>query len=1173
MAIFTGGKSRAISSPRHLTLRHSRRKALHSKIARGVLSAEEDDQPILKPGEEKLNSFWAPGLEAGPVHQIIATQTVKSPLSADDLVLVSEQKFNVDAPQFSLPEGSVYSCYPPSGYPEDDRILPHVVLNDPHLPWERRGSPKNNALGDKRNKVPWLALFTFTQDELKLAPDALGGFQFKQTPTLAVNMTVKDLWSINTANSPIKQTPEWKPETIKDDKGDFIFMKPDLFKSLFSTFGDDNKREVPATPATEKYKYLAHVRNINTTGMAVAGVEDVGIFSVVVGSRSGPLENKAPMSVSVHLVSIEGVEGLAAFPDDKPLMALCSLHSWNYTVNPPGMLNVHDAFVQLGTAPLGLNLLRAPDDTLDTVRKMSDKVSPRLAERLEDGYSLVKYRVQTGEQTVALYRSPFTPTVVAPLNRKQCSNSGQDLQILDREIGIMDVTYSVAWQVGRLLALGDQGFTAALARLRTAIHTLAMKESKIHVVRFVGGDSSLRRRVDILKNLKQTVGHLSNIHLGDEDGDGDGGPGGGSGFMPGPPKQRWHRNRLTKKQYPALGFNAIQIQDQYLEKATAAAYELAMAKDGKIYDETNDPVSTDWMQVLAWVMDRMFLSGVPAHYLISDPSHLPHEGLRFFYIDPNWVDAMIDGALSLANHNGEDRDRVAIKRAINRYIHHIPEHQTHPPQIPTYGFYLRSDLVTMYPDLKVTTMPVPPEGAIPDKAPLLRHEIVSDGVMLGLLDRLPGAEDFHALVFTQPPHQQRFAAGYSLSKEDIGIELWRQYTVDMKTQESDPLLHKHLIPAFQMKPQDQKNWFTWNTDPSVPKNDLRLLRLPFYAEEQLRLLKDKMESQYFDDDTANSALLAMQLNDPFYRLIVTARDTTVTSRGTTLTSMLSKLVDTNKRPRALRLIDPSRIHRLGGEGEKDEVEHEAPEPTKVEMEPVSPSSLYVRHESYQPLPHVLKYNLSPHIHSNLPVYDPSHFGRHPLTGIKPPGRLSTSTSRLISTPQGSDHASPPVYDCAVYSTGFSAVETSSPANALPQDLVFSIQVSNTRSDYRLIEFQVIIPLGEADDEDSHRLFPSYDGPGPRMLSNLRFVVLPSLGKFDGERCLVLRVMPRSANKWTAISVVKELSFLLCLAQVNNTFKGEGRTLVTLYTAAYYKYVFEQKPREGQFTVVLRNKES
>ncbi|KAK3944840.1 hypothetical protein QBC46DRAFT_304285 [Diplogelasinospora grovesii] len=1154
MAIFTGGKSKAINSPRHLTLRHVRRKATLSKITRGLLSAEEDDQPKLKPGEEKLNSFWAPGLEAGPKHVVLATQTIKAP-GNPDLVLTSEQDFYVDAPQFSLPEGSVYSFYPPSGYPDDNRILPHVVLSDPHLPWERRGSPKDDHQEDKRNKVPWLVLFTFTQDELKLAPDALGGIGFKQTPTLAVTMTVGDLWNATTAASiatPI--TKDLGPESIKDAKGDFIFIKPDLFKSMFSTFDDKNKRVAPSTPDTTKYKYLAHVRNINTTGMAEAGKEDVGIFSVVVGSRSGPLGNELPVSVSVHLVSIEGVEEMTSWPDDKKLVAMCSLHSWNYTVNPPNTLNVHDAFVKLGET---LNLLRAPDSYVDPLLRAPDKLSQRLAKRLQDGYTLVKYRVQTGEQTVALYRGPFTPTVVAPLNsvtssgrevNLSCSNSGQDLQILDREVGIMDVSYSAAWQIGRVLALGDQGFAAALVRLRSAIQKSAMKKCKVKVVHNTGGKSSFRTRADLLSELKDTVDRLDRIHLGD----------GSSDFMPGPPKKRWNRPRLARKQYPPLGFNAAGIKSQYLDHATDAARKLAMAKDGTVYDETNDPVSTDWMQVLAWVMDRMFLSGVPAHYLISDPSHLQHESLRFFYIDPNWVDALIDGALSLGNHMGEDRDRAAIKEAINTYIHHTPEHQTHPPQIPTYGFYLRSDLVTMFPDLKVTTVPEPPKGVVPDKAPLLRHEIVADGVMMGLLDRLPDAaasSDFQGLSFTQPPHQQRFAAGFSLAKDQVGIDIRRQYTVDQETRETDKDRHK-VLEAITKGPKDDKNWFIWSTEPSSQTNDLRVIRLPFYAEEQRRILESGMDKRYFDDDTPNSALLAMQLNDPFYRLIISA------AGDQNAAALFAQIRDENQAPRSLKLVNPSRLCKLFVE-DKEEDQEEV-EPAEPEPEISSPAAAYRRHESYRPLPHVLSSNLAPHVRS-IPAYEPSHPGMRPPTGINPPGRdfVPPPPKREFVDPAG-----PPVYECNVYTTGYGAVQTN--ADPLPQDIVFSVQAHNTAvSDYRLMEFQIIVPLGKGDDPNSHRLFPSYDGPGARMLSNLRFNVLPALGDMEGVPCLILRLLPRSANNWTSVRPIRELSFVLCLARPNGTFQGQGRTLLTMYTAAYYKYVAETVPLQDHFIVELK----
>ncbi|KAK4223238.1 hypothetical protein QBC38DRAFT_459576 [Podospora fimiseda] len=163
-------------------------------------------------------------------------------------------------------------------------------------------------------------------------------------------------------------------------------------------------------------------------------------------------------------------------------------------------------------------------------------------------------------------------------------------------------------------------------------------------------------------------------------------------------------------------------QDERIIRAARSASRrgLAKAKDGAIYDETNDPVSSDWMVVLARILDRMFLSGVPAHYLISDPSHLQPEILRFFYIDPNWVNALVDGVLSLANHMGEDIDRAVIKKCISDYIRNTPKDQDHAPQIPEYGFYLLSDLVTMFPDLKVTTLPEPePKGTRPKRATLL----------------------------------------------------------------------------------------------------------------------------------------------------------------------------------------------------------------------------------------------------------------------------------------------------------------------------------------------------------------------------------------------------------------------------------------------------------------------
>ncbi|EWZ34007.1 hypothetical protein FOZG_13689 [Fusarium oxysporum Fo47] len=1172
MGIYTRGRSKAINSPRHLTLRHARRSVATSKFNAGLTETHEDPPPLLKPGEEKLNSFWAPGLEAGPAHLIKATQTIKSPNPGEnDIKLVSKQTFYVDAPQFSLPEDSVYSTYPPPGYSDDHRILPHVVLSDPHLPWERRGSPKDDKKTpkDERNKVPWLILLTFTEDELKLKPDDLGtGNTFKQTVTLSVKTTVGDVQDLTTKGnvvSPISEILDVvKNDTKETDKirksqGEFIFMKPDLFKSVFSNFDNNNERQVPASPDTNKFKYLSHVRNINTAGMAVAGVEEVGVFSVVVGSRSGPLTNKAPATASVHLLSIEGVEGMSSFPADDKLVALCSLHSWNYTVMPPGMLNVFDAFTSLGET---LDVLRPPEEIIKEIAEPNDELGKRLAARLTDGYSMVKYCTQTGEHTVALFRGPFTPSVVLPNEYLNiCSNSGQNLQILDREVGIMDISYSVAWQVGRTMALGDPNFCGALSRFRTAIHQGAMKEAKIKAVQSAaGGSERFRQKADILANLSQTIKHLERMHLNHQD----------KHFQLKTPSQKWLGPRLGRKAYPALGFNASKIKDDYLDHAKKVAEDLALSTDGvNIYDETNDPVSEDWKVILAWVMDRMFLAGVPAHYLITDPSHLEHERLKFFYVDPNWVDAMIDGGLSLANHMGEDRDREAIKHIINNYVKHKAEHQLHTPQIPSYGFYLRSDLVTMFPDLKVETLSKapkkaddkesgdnkveslsePPKEAHPKKAPLLRHNIIADGVMLALLDRHPGSDDFKGLLFTQPPHQQRFAVGHSLSDSEIGISLRRQYTVSQEIRETDK--HRHdPLQKFTKTRRDRENWFIWSTEPGSQANDVRMLRLPYFAEQQIQILQNmpKQENgeKYFDDIIPNSALLAMQLDDPYYEFAVPFKD---------------KLAGLGPAPtefRTLNMTGHARVMRLA-KHDDDLIcrGDETSEPSDSESSPVdTPASsddspFFERHEEYSPAAHVLRHNIAPHVRQPHVDDDGSHVSRFHSA-------ISTSGS-------GGGPSNVPSFNCDIYSPGKDAIHVNK--KNLPDDLVFSVLVSGQEySNEHLIEFDILVKLGPATDKHT-KLMESYDGPGPRMLSNLRFNILTAIIEKNGMQYLKLRLLPRNAIGYVVANrMSNEVSFLLCLAKVNIFEKPE--VLVMLETEAHY--VNRPQVFKDTFTIMVKN---
>ncbi|KAI0117300.1 hypothetical protein F4814DRAFT_459425 [Daldinia grandis] len=1180
MGIFPGGKSTRINSPRHLTLRHSRRvAAVYQRKARqlaGIAAVESDDEvDPLAPGEQKLNSYWAPGLTAGPKHNITVNQNIRAPTN-EELNLSAKKSFYVDAPQFSLPEGSVHSTYPPPGYPDTNRILPHVVLTDPHLPWERLGrrsqgtnkelQMKMRALAEGasdetvRNRVPWLVVFSFSQDELRLPPQDLDGSAsifrntssgvtkpVKQSGTMTVNMSIDDLSKVTDVTTPVV-----KDDGIKNSRGDFIFMKPDLFTNLFPTSDSNNNPIKGSKPDALQYQYQAHVRKINGQGMALAGVEDTAVFSIVVGNRSGPLDNETPVTMSAHLVSIEGIEEMSWPGSNHRYVALCSLHSWNYTVLPANTLNVPDAFEDLGRT---LNVLRAPEEIISPLRASSDKMQQLAAKRLNDGYTLVRYRTQTGESTVALYRGPFTPSFVPPLdNLTTSSNSGVDLQVLDKQLGIMDITYSVAWQVGRTMALGDEAYTAALIRLRTSIHSTAEAASKLKTVKDID-ETAFRTRSDVLGGIDSAIRSLASIHLSGNDDINPGKPIRAPRYLPGGAKRRWKRSRLARSELPDMSFGSPLNRKYFPSEAAKAARYLAQSTSGDTYDETNDPISTDWMIVLSWLLDRMFLAGVPAHCLIPDPTYLEPERLRFFRIDNNWVDALIDGALSLGNHYGDDEDRTAIKKAFNDYIKHTSEGQGQTMQIPAYGFYLRSDLVTMFPDLRVEVLDA--NGATASSgAPLLRHEIVTDGVMMGFMDRVPGSDQFASLVFTQPAHQQRFAVARNVNPEKVKVDIRRQYTVEQSIREGDDKRHDALGDSLEYKRGDAKNIFLWDAKSGSQLNDLRVIWPPHFAAKQLEKLRDGMgtynaggtQKPYFDDNTPTSALFAMQLNDPIYNLTIDLKSH-VNSEA--IAQVGPPGGSSSPEIRTLNLMGTARVKRLTPDTRSGTTL------SKKQDDDDDYGATFKRLQSYAATPIALSSFLAPHVRA-LPVTSAASLPEPDILSQirKSPDVESKAVSSASGQTIARDVAGSPRFQITVSSNIIGHWEEVQLDNDnLAQDLIFSVIIDQDEvSQYQLVEVDIQINIGDS----TSFLMNTYTGPGAHMLTNMRFNVLPTViqDKEKGINQLRLRLLPRSAKGWVYATQVGELTFLLGLAKVNAPSKLNSE--FKIQTWASYK----RSPNQG-----------
>jgi hypothetical protein len=84
-----------------------------------------------------------------------------------------------------------------------------------------------------------------------------------------------------------------------------------------------------------------------------------------------------------------------------------------------------------------------------------------------------------------------------------------------------------------------------------------------------------------------------------------------------------------------------------------AAEGLPAAADATLADTLRDLPGRDRQQglaeVSAWLGRLVLQYGVPFHYLVPRSGMLSAETIRFFFVDPNWVQALIQGACSVGS--------------------------------------------------------------------------------------------------------------------------------------------------------------------------------------------------------------------------------------------------------------------------------------------------------------------------------------------------------------------------------------------------------------------------------------------------------------------------------------------------------------------------------------------
>jgi hypothetical protein len=141
---------------------------------------------------------------------------------------------------------------------------------------------------------------------------------------------------------------------------------------------------------------------------------------------------------------------------------------------------------------------------------------------------------------------------------------------------------------------------------------------------------------------------------------------------------------LRSKRVSISLFNWKRTHAQQVRSAQAGASHLPFAPDHSIAPDLPQQVSQ-------WFAELRCLRHVPFHYLVPRVEMLPANSLRFFQVDLNWVECLLDGAFSIGRVSSSDVHRDRTTR--------LAGHLAAPPACS--GFLLRSPVVTGWPHLGV----------------------------------------------------------------------------------------------------------------------------------------------------------------------------------------------------------------------------------------------------------------------------------------------------------------------------------------------------------------------------------------------------------------------------------------------------------------------------------------
>ncbi|KAA2239606.1 hypothetical protein F0L74_25785 [Chitinophaga agrisoli] len=469
-------------------------------------------------------------------------------------------------------------------------------------------------------------------------------------------------------------------------------------------------------PSKEDLPYLAHVRKVDVNeSKDRAAIGDDGYFATLIGNRL-PVRAADPSSAlrnTVLLVSLEGYQNYFNTNQyienkGKNKVRLVVLQSWSFTI--AAGKNFRELCEGLHVSPFKMNYPAKTDDTLK--------------QSYNYGYTLLPHITRNGAQTYSWYRGPFNPNFLPADPKTRIFKTADAALRFDHQTGLMDISYAAAWQLGRLLALKDKTFSTALYQWKL--------QGKRKVVNTAG---------------QQQISNL----------------------------------------FPQQLSAAATPMEEKMKTFLASHYNMEKSFDATPVPFTNDPAAIQQQldniagsenaapeipqTITDWLGKLFLLEGVPVNYLIPHEDYLisregdtvAKEAVGTFYIDYEWIEALLGGALSIVASD----DSVALLNMLKdgRFLPaNIIVNKKNAPFIPSgegqavplpatitghiTGYFIRSQLIAGWKGIKIF--------AKDDTGAWMEHplkiERLADDIQLCVF-----AGKVQQLQFIQPPEGIHFA--------------------------------------------------------------------------------------------------------------------------------------------------------------------------------------------------------------------------------------------------------------------------------------------------------------------------------------------------------------------------------------------------------------------------------